>query len=150
VPSPQSFFGADPWMENPTGVAPNGTTYSYNWYYFATAEAAAKIARMVGGKVVEKNHFTPTGGMFQQSQPNYMVELPDGATHSPANRPPVVIHRTPICRARRDGGDPRTAAGLPTTVETPSGCFQDAPATYDGAGDLNAPDPLHPRRSSAC
>ena len=21
---PQSFFGADPWMENPTGVAPNG------------------------------------------------------------------------------------------------------------------------------
>jgi hypothetical protein len=78
APTPQSFFGADPWMENPTGIAPNGTTYSYNKYYFATAEAAEKIAKMVGGKVVEKNQMTPTSGFFKQCQPNFMIELPGG------------------------------------------------------------------------
>jgi hypothetical protein len=38
---------------------------------------------MVGGKVVESNQFTGTGGPFQQQQPNYMVQLPDGRMINP-------------------------------------------------------------------
>jgi hypothetical protein len=77
APTAQSLFGPNPWMANPGGIAPNGATYGYNPYYFATAETAAKVAQMVGGTVVQANAITPYGP-FQQNQPNYMVQLPDG------------------------------------------------------------------------
>jgi hypothetical protein len=64
-------------MSNPGGQAPNGVAYSYNPYYFATPSTAAKVAQMLGGKVVETNAITPFGP-FQQNQPNEMVQLPNG------------------------------------------------------------------------
>ena len=76
-PTAQSVFGANPWMTNPGGKAPNGLTYNYNPVYFATPETAAKVAQMVGGKVVETNAITPLGP-FQQNQPNEMVQLANG------------------------------------------------------------------------
>jgi len=77
APTAQSIFGPNPWMTNPGGAGPNGVTYSYNPYYFATADTAAKVAQMVGGTVVESNALTPYGP-FQQNQPNYLVQLPNG------------------------------------------------------------------------
>jgi|KBSMisStandDraft_5_1062788.scaffolds.fasta_scaffold261757_3 hypothetical protein len=77
APTAQDLFGPNPWMSNPGGIAPNGVQYSYNPYYFATAETAAKVAQMVGGTVVQSNALTPYGP-FQQNQPNYMVQLPNG------------------------------------------------------------------------
>jgi hypothetical protein len=77
APTAQSLFGPNPWMTNPGGTAPNGVTYGYNPYYFATADTAAKVAQMVGGTVVQSNAITPYGP-FQQNAPNYMVQLPDG------------------------------------------------------------------------
>jgi hypothetical protein len=81
APTAESAFGPEPWIANPTGVAPNGTTYSYNPHYFATRETAAKIAQLIGGKVVEANMMT--AAMFQQSQPNFMVQLEDGRLINP-------------------------------------------------------------------
>jgi len=77
APTAQSLFGPNPWMSNPGGSAPNGISYSYNPYYFATADTAAKVAQMVGGTVVATNAITPYGP-FVQNQPNYMVQLPNG------------------------------------------------------------------------
>ena len=77
APTAQSLFGDNPWMTNTGGVAPNGMTYSYNPYYFATADTAAKVAQMVGGTVVKANAITPYGP-FQQTQANYLVQLPNG------------------------------------------------------------------------
>jgi hypothetical protein len=76
-PTAESVFGANPWVANPGGQAPNGVNYSYNPYYFATPATAAKVAQMVGGKVVETNAITPFGP-FVQNQPNQMVQLPNG------------------------------------------------------------------------
>jgi hypothetical protein len=76
-PTAQSVFGANPWIANPGGVAPNGVTYGYNPYYFATPATAAKVAQMVGGTVVETNAITPYGP-FKQNQPNEMVQLANG------------------------------------------------------------------------
>jgi hypothetical protein len=71
-------------MTNPSGTAPNGQSYSYNPYYFATPQTASKVAQMVGGTVVQTNVFTPnSGGGFSQNQPNYMVQLPDGRYINP-------------------------------------------------------------------
>jgi len=77
APTAQDLFGPKPWMSNPGGIAPNGVSYGYNPYYFATAETAAKVAQMVGGTVVQSNALTPYGP-FQQNQPNYMVQLSNG------------------------------------------------------------------------
>jgi hypothetical protein len=82
-PTAESVFGANPWMTNPTGTGPDGAPFSYNRYYFATAQTAATVAQMVGGKVVQSNQFTPSGGPFQQQQPNYMVQLSDGRMINP-------------------------------------------------------------------
>jgi hypothetical protein len=46
--------------------------------WFATPEAAAKIAQMLGGKAVESNDFTSVCSPVQQQQPNQVVEMPDG------------------------------------------------------------------------
>jgi hypothetical protein len=83
APTAQSVFGPNPWLTNPTGVGPNGVSYGYNPYYFATPQTAAKVAQMVGGTVVQSNQFTPTGGTFAQQQPNQMVQLPDGRMINP-------------------------------------------------------------------
>ena len=84
APTAESVFGANPWMSNPTGIAPNGQTYGYNPYYFATQKTAQQVAQMVGGTVVTANQFTPGGGGgFMQQQPNYMVQLPDGRMINP-------------------------------------------------------------------
>jgi hypothetical protein len=76
-PTAQSVFGADPWIANPGGAAPNGVTYGYNPHYFATPATAVKVAQMLGGTVVETNAITPYGP-FRQNQPNEMVQLPNG------------------------------------------------------------------------
>ncbi len=82
APSAQTLFGPNPWMTDAGGTGPNGS-YSYNKYYFASAETAAKVAQMVGGKVVTTMEFTPVGGPFRQNQPNQMVQLPDGRLINP-------------------------------------------------------------------
>jgi hypothetical protein len=77
-PTAESVFGANPWITNAGGAGPNGVTYSYNPLYFATPATAAKVAQMVGGKVVPMNALTGDGGPYIQNQPNQMVQLPNG------------------------------------------------------------------------
>jgi hypothetical protein len=76
APTAQSLFGSNPWSTTAGGTGPNGS-YSYNSYYFATPQTAAKVADMLGGKVVAADAITPYGP-FQQSEPNQMVQMPDG------------------------------------------------------------------------
>jgi hypothetical protein len=80
APTPESVFGSSPWMANPVGQNPDGTLFSYNPWYFATPQAAAQVAQMLGGKVVASNEFTAAGSPFVQQQPNLMVQMPDGRT----------------------------------------------------------------------
>ena len=82
APTAESVFGPNPWISNPTGQGPSGI-YSYNPYYFATPQTAAKVAQMVGGTVVQTYAFTPNGGAFAQMQPNQMVQLPNGRMINP-------------------------------------------------------------------
>src|SRR5471030_302140 len=77
-PTADSVFGANPWITNSGGAGPNGVTYSYNPLYFATPATAAKVAQMVGGKVVPMNALTGDGGPYIQNHPNQMVQLPNG------------------------------------------------------------------------
>lgn len=77
-PTPESVFGASPWESDPTGTAPDGSTINYNPWYFATPQAAAQVAQMLGGTVVSSNEFCGTGGPFTQNQPNLMVQMPNG------------------------------------------------------------------------
>jgi hypothetical protein len=76
APTAQSLFGANPWIANAGGSGPNGS-YSYNQYYFATPQTAATVAQMLGGKVVAVDAITPSGP-FTQTEPNQMVQMPDG------------------------------------------------------------------------
>ena len=80
-PTPESVFGADPWEADPVGEGPNGTQFGYNPIYFATPQAAAQVAQMLGGTVVAEDEFAPAtaNDPYQQEQPNLMVQLPDGA-----------------------------------------------------------------------
>ena len=84
VPTPESAFGANPWLATPIGSGPNGIFY-YNNIYFATPAAAAQVAQMVGGRVVERNMFSGdnSGNPYQQQQANEMVQLPSGALINP-------------------------------------------------------------------
>ena len=77
APTLQSIFGANPYVSNPGGVAPNGVSYGYNPTYFATRATADKLAQMYGGKVVEMNAITPYGP-FSQNQMNEMIQFPNG------------------------------------------------------------------------
>jgi hypothetical protein len=84
VPTAQSVFGDDVWMTDPIGLNPNGTTFEYNPFYFATPSTAQTVAQMVGGTVVVADQFcAPGAGAFPQQQPNYMVKMPDGALINP-------------------------------------------------------------------
>ncbi len=76
APTAQSLFGDNPWCTGAGGNGPNGS-YSYNPYYFATPQTAAKVAQMLGGQVVAVDAITPYGP-FKQNQPNQMVQMPDG------------------------------------------------------------------------
>ena len=76
APTAQSLFGANPWSTEAGGTGPAGS-YGYNPYYFATPATAAKVAQMLGGKVVAMDAITPFGP-FQQNQPNQMIQMPDG------------------------------------------------------------------------
>jgi hypothetical protein len=76
APTAQSLFGANPWSTGAGGTGPGGS-YGYNPYYFATPATAAKVAQMLGGKVVAMDAITPFGP-FQQNQPNQMIQMPDG------------------------------------------------------------------------
>ncbi|MGA9623923.1 MAG: hypothetical protein WBL65_11975, partial [Bryobacteraceae bacterium] len=78
APTAESVFGPNPWITNPTGMAPDGTLYSYNPLYFATAATAAQVAQMVGGKVVASDQITGADTPFVQQQPNQMVQLANG------------------------------------------------------------------------
>jgi hypothetical protein len=82
APTAESVFGPNPWLTSPSGQGPGGA-YSYNPFYFATPQTAAKVAAMVGGTVVQSNQFTGSGGAFTQSQPNQMVQLADGRLINP-------------------------------------------------------------------
>jgi hypothetical protein len=82
-PTAESVFGPNPWMTNPMGQGPLGV-YSYNPIYFATAQTAAKVAELLGGTVVQQNSLCgASGSPFQQLQPNYMVQLPNGRVTNP-------------------------------------------------------------------
>jgi hypothetical protein len=55
-------------------------SYGYNPYYFATPATAQTVANMLGGTVVTSNDILGSNsGPFSQSQPNLMVQLPNGA-----------------------------------------------------------------------
>lgn len=84
APTAEDVFGSNPWVANPTGMAPDGSIYGYNPQYFATPETAAAVARMVGGTVVPVNLMTSApGSTFMQQQPNLMVQLKNGALINP-------------------------------------------------------------------
>jgi hypothetical protein len=84
APTAEGVFGPAPWLANPTGLAPDNSTYGYNPQYFATPETAAAVAALVGGKVVQTNVMTSApGSPFQQQQPNQMVQLKNGALLNP-------------------------------------------------------------------
>ena len=76
APTVQSLFGDNPWCTDAGGTGPQGA-YCYNPVYFATPATAAKVAQMLGGKVVAMDSITPFGP-FKQNQPNLMVQMPDG------------------------------------------------------------------------
>jgi hypothetical protein len=76
TPSLQSEFGDQPYLDKPTGTGLLGS-YDYNPIYFATRPTADKVAKLLGGTVVEKNTMV-TGGPFTQSAPNEMIQFADG------------------------------------------------------------------------
>jgi hypothetical protein len=79
APDAKSLFGDQPWMDTPGGTGPNGASWNFNPIYFATRETADRVAAMVGGTVVERNAIlSAPGSPFLQSQPNEMIELPNG------------------------------------------------------------------------
>ena len=97
APTAEQVFGANPWISNPSGTGPDGIAFGYNPIYFATAQTAAVVAQMVGGKVVQDNEFTKNtpGDPFAQQQPNEMVQLPDGALINPGLIASLYTHGLP-------------------------------------------------------
>ena len=81
-PTAQSVFGDNPWIQDPQGSGPNGTSWGYNPIYFATQATAEKVASMVGGTVIQENAMAPYGPIAQ-SVPNEMVQMPDGTVVNP-------------------------------------------------------------------
>ena len=82
-PTAQSVFGPNVWVTDPTGLNPDGSSFGYNPIYFATESTAQTVAQMVGGTVITENAFTKPGNAFVQQQPNYMVQMPNGAIINP-------------------------------------------------------------------
>jgi len=82
APTAESVFGTDPWVDNPQGLNPDGSTYALNPQWFATPETAAKVAQMLGGTVVQVNAIIDNP-VYRQMQPNEMVQLANGALINP-------------------------------------------------------------------
>jgi hypothetical protein len=82
APTPQSVFGDQVWMPDASYTAPDGSVRGYNPIYFASPATAQKVADMFGGKVVSMNMMAYAGGMLQ-SEPNLMVQLPNGKLVNP-------------------------------------------------------------------
>jgi hypothetical protein len=83
-PTAQSVFGPNVWVTDPVGLNPDGTSFEYNPFYFATESTAQTVAQMVGGSVITENVFTQPGdALFVQQQPNYMVQMSNGAVINP-------------------------------------------------------------------
>ena len=78
VPTAESVFGPNLFLENPVATLPDGRLYPYNPVWFATPETAAKVAQLLGGKVVAQNCFTGENNISCQLQPNQMVQMPNG------------------------------------------------------------------------
>jgi biotin carboxyl carrier protein len=78
VPTAESVFGPNVFLDNPTESLPDGSLLSLNPLWFATPATAAKIASMLGGTVVESHDFTSAASPVQQQQPNELVQMPDG------------------------------------------------------------------------
>jgi hypothetical protein len=76
-PTAESLFGPDPFVKDPGGHGPNGTSWHYNPAYFATRHTADIIAKMIGGTVVERNAICTSGPMIQD-QVNEMIICADG------------------------------------------------------------------------
>jgi hypothetical protein len=76
-PTAESLFGAEVFVTRPSGHGPSNTFWSYNPAYFASRQTADVLAKMLGGKVVERNAICPYGPMVQD-QVNRMIVLPDG------------------------------------------------------------------------
>jgi hypothetical protein len=78
------LFGPSPWLTDPTGQNPDGTVTHYNPVYFATQQTAQTVAQMLGGTVTQSVQITTApGSPFQQNEPNYMVQLPNGGQVNP-------------------------------------------------------------------
>lgn len=87
------LFGANPWVADPTGSGPDNSVTNYNPIYFATQQTAQVVAQMVGGTVVQSDQFTNApGSPFQQDQPNYMVQLPNGGQINPGLVADIYTH----------------------------------------------------------
>jgi len=82
-PTAQSVFGPNVWMTDPIGLNPDGTNFEYNPIYFATEGTAQAVAQRIGGTVIAGDMITTAGGPFVQLQPNYMVQMPNGALINP-------------------------------------------------------------------
>jgi len=80
VPTLESVFGTgDVWLSDPTGSGA-GFSWNYNPIYFATEQTAETVAKLLGGTVVASDDITSApGSPLQQSQPNEMVKLSNGA-----------------------------------------------------------------------
>ena len=76
APTAESVFGANPWASQPMGFNPDGSQFSYNPIYFASASTAQKVAQMLGGTVIARNDIAPNA----QQQPNLLVQMADGRT----------------------------------------------------------------------
>jgi hypothetical protein len=94
VSDPNSPFGPNPFMTDPTGYGPLGSpTTHYNPVYFATQQTANTVAQMLGGKVVQDQELTSASGSpFQQDQMNYMVQLPGGGLVNPGFIADIYTH----------------------------------------------------------
>jgi hypothetical protein len=87
------LFGANPWLADPTGNGPDGNVTHYNPVYFATQQTAQTVAGMLGGQVVQSVQITTApGSPFQQNQPNYMVQLPNGGLVNPGFIADIYTH----------------------------------------------------------
>lgn len=62
--------------QNVTGAGFDGSTQHLNSNFYATQEAAARYAAVLGGQVI----VDPTSARFSTSQPMYAVKLPNGTT----------------------------------------------------------------------
>jgi len=79
-PTLAAEFGSQPFMANPGGTGPEGIVLNFNPVYFATQATAEKVASLVGGTVVAKDATITNVGVFQQADPNEMIQFANGSS----------------------------------------------------------------------